>query len=55
MMKSLGANLIAEASGKGNMGGVEAAPVPLHGRPYSITFTLPSLAAVFFKHTGENP
>jgi 1,4-alpha-glucan branching enzyme len=42
-------------SGQGNMGGVEAAPVPLHGRPYSMTFTLPPLAAVFFKHTEENP
>jgi len=42
-------------SGKGNLGGVEAAPMPLHGRPYSMTFTLPPLAAVFFKHTEENP
>jgi 1,4-alpha-glucan branching enzyme len=42
-------------SGQGNMGGVEAAPIPLHGRPYSITFILPPLAAVFFKHTEENP
>jgi len=37
-------------SGKGNMGGVEAAPIPLHGRPYSMTFTLPPLATVFFRH-----
>jgi len=37
-------------SGQGNMGGVEAAPSPLHGRPYSITFVLPPLAIVFFKH-----
>jgi len=42
-------------SGQGNMGGVESAPIPLHGRPYSMTFTLPPLAAVFFKHTEENP
>ncbi|MFC1976673.1 1,4-alpha-glucan branching protein GlgB [Chloroflexota bacterium] len=42
-------------SGQGNMGGVEAAPIPLHGRPYSITFTLPPLAAVFFKHTETKP
>jgi 1,4-alpha-glucan branching enzyme len=37
-------------SGQGNMGGVEATPTPLHGRPYSITFVLPPLAIVFFKH-----
>jgi 1,4-alpha-glucan branching enzyme len=37
-------------SGQGNMGGVEATPAPLHGRPYSITFVLPPLAIVFFKH-----
>ncbi len=36
-------------SGQGNLGGVEAAPLPFHGRPYSLTFTLPPLAAVFFK------
>ena len=36
-------------SGQGNMGGVEAAPIPRHGRPYSLTFVLPPLAIVFFK------
>jgi 1,4-alpha-glucan branching enzyme len=36
-------------SGQGNLGGVEAAPISLHGRPYSLTITLPPLAAVFFK------
>jgi 1,4-alpha-glucan branching enzyme len=36
-------------SGQGNMGGVEAAPVPLHGRPYSLTITLPPLCTVFFR------
>jgi 1,4-alpha-glucan branching enzyme len=36
-------------SGLGNLGGVEAAPVPFHGRPWSIDLTLPPLAAVFFK------
>jgi 1,4-alpha-glucan branching enzyme len=36
-------------SGQGNLGRVEAAPIPLHGRPYSLTITLPPLAAVFFK------
>jgi len=36
-------------SGYGNMGGVEAAPVPMHGRPYSLNLTLPPLAVVFLK------
>ncbi|MBI3329465.1 MAG: 1,4-alpha-glucan branching protein GlgB [Nitrospinae bacterium] len=36
-------------SGCGNLGGVAAAPVPFHGRPYSLTLTLPPLTAVFFK------
>jgi 1,4-alpha-glucan branching enzyme len=36
-------------SGHGNLGGVEAAPFPLHGRPYMLTVTLPPLGAVFLK------
>ncbi|HEX9879416.1 MAG TPA: 1,4-alpha-glucan branching protein GlgB, partial [Candidatus Binatia bacterium] len=36
-------------SGQGNLGGVQTVPIPLHGRPYSLTLTLPPLAAVFFK------
>ncbi len=36
-------------SGQGNQGGVEAAPISVHGRPYSLTITLPPLAALFFK------
>ncbi|HWP59188.1 MAG TPA: 1,4-alpha-glucan branching protein GlgB [Candidatus Acidoferrales bacterium] len=39
-------------SGQGNFGGVEAAPVGLHGRPCSLTLTLPPLAALFFKSPG---
>ena len=37
-------------SGAGNFGGVEAAPVALHGRPYSLTLTLPPLSVLFFKN-----
>ncbi len=37
-------------SGHGNLGGVEAAPIFLHGRPYSLTLTLPPLSAVFLKN-----
>jgi 1,4-alpha-glucan branching enzyme len=34
-------------SGQGNLGGVEAAPIPLHGRKYSANLTLPPLGAIF--------
>ncbi|MFN3566042.1 MAG: alpha amylase C-terminal domain-containing protein, partial [Burkholderiaceae bacterium] len=36
-------------SGAGNFGGVEAAPVGAHGRPFSLTLTLPPLAVLVFK------
>ncbi len=36
-------------SGQGNLGGVESAPVPSHGRPHSLSLTLPPLATVWFK------
>ncbi len=36
-------------SGQGNLGGVEAAPLPFHGRPYSLTLTLPPLGALFLR------
>jgi 1,4-alpha-glucan branching enzyme len=39
-------------SGLGNLGGVEAVPVSLHGRSHSLTLTLPPLAVVFFKSEG---
>jgi len=35
-------------SGMGNMGEVEAAPVPCHGRRFSLSLTLPPLAILFF-------
>ncbi len=38
-----------QGSGKGNMGGVETVPIPLHGRPYSLTLNLPPLGVVFLK------
>ncbi len=40
-------------SGVGNMGGVEAAPLGLHGQPYSLNLTLPPLAALFLR--SEHP
>jgi 1,4-alpha-glucan branching enzyme len=36
-------------SGHGNFGGVEATPISYHGRPYSLTLTLPPLAVLVFK------
>jgi 1,4-alpha-glucan branching enzyme len=36
-------------SGHGNLGGVEATPVPMHGRPFSLNLTLPPLGAVFLR------
>jgi 1,4-alpha-glucan branching enzyme len=38
--------------GWGNLGGADAAPVPLHGRSHSLTLTLPALSVVFFRNTG---
>ena len=34
-------------SGMGNLGGVEACDLSIHGRPYSLCLTLPPLAALF--------
>jgi 1,4-alpha-glucan branching enzyme len=34
---------------RGNMGGVDAVPIPLHGRTHSLTLTLPPLGVVFLK------
>jgi 1,4-alpha-glucan branching enzyme len=39
-------------SGQGNLGAVEAAPAPYHGRPCSLNLTAPPLGAVFFRHAG---
>jgi 1,4-alpha-glucan branching enzyme len=36
-------------SGHGNLGGVEASPVPCFGRMHSLTLTLPPLGAIFLK------
>jgi 1,4-alpha-glucan branching enzyme len=35
--------------GWGNLGGVEAVPVPLHGRSHSVTLTLPPLGLIYLK------
>jgi len=36
-------------SGQGNLGALEAAPVPSHGMHFSLNLTLPPLGAVFLK------
>ena len=36
-------------SGQGNLGGVVATQVAMHGRPWSLSLTLPPLGVVFFK------
>jgi 1,4-alpha-glucan branching enzyme len=36
-------------SGQGNLGGVDAVPVPCHGRDYMLTVTVPPLGMVAFK------
>jgi 1,4-alpha-glucan branching enzyme len=48
-------NSDAGAYGGGNMGnsgGAEAIPSAVHGRPFSLTVTLPPLAVLFFKNEG---
>jgi 1,4-alpha-glucan branching enzyme len=39
-------------SGQGNLGGMEATPVPAHGQYHSLLLTLPPLAVVLFKRQG---
>jgi 1,4-alpha-glucan branching enzyme len=39
--------LIYGGAGWGNLGGVEAVPVRSHGRPFSLSLTLPPMAALF--------
>jgi 1,4-alpha-glucan branching enzyme len=37
-------------SGQGNFGGSITVPIPLHGRPHSLTLTVPPLSVVVFRH-----
>ena len=37
-------------SGQGNFGGLQAAPLPIHGRQFSLNMTLPPLGIVVFRH-----
>jgi 1,4-alpha-glucan branching enzyme len=40
-------------SGQGNFGGVEATPVPMHGKYHSLSITVPPLGMVIFKKEGK--
>jgi 1,4-alpha-glucan branching enzyme len=40
-------------SGQGNIGGVDAAPISAHGRPYTLTIVVPPLATVFFRREAK--
>jgi 1,4-alpha-glucan branching enzyme len=40
-------------SGQGNMGGVESNPLPVHGRPHSLSITLAPLGIVVFEQPGR--
>lgn len=40
-------------SGQGNFGGLQGAPLSVHGQPFSLNMTLPPLAVVVFQH--ESP
>jgi 1,4-alpha-glucan branching enzyme len=37
-------------SGCGNLGGVESQPLSSHGRPHSVSLTLPPLSAIYLRH-----
>jgi 1,4-alpha-glucan branching enzyme len=39
--------------GHGNFGGVEATPIPYHGKDHSLSLTLPPLSILFFKNEGR--
>jgi len=41
--------LVYGGSGLGNLGGVDADEVPVHGRPYSLRLNLPPLAIVLLR------
>jgi 1,4-alpha-glucan branching enzyme len=42
-------------SGQGNLGGVDAEEIPADGHPYSVSLTLPALAALFFTSGPPEP
>lgn len=47
-------SIIYEGSGHGNIGGLDASPVPSHGRYYSLSLVLPPLSVLFFQNGGAS-
>jgi 1,4-alpha-glucan branching enzyme len=41
-------------SGQENFGGLLAAPLPIHGRPFSLNMALPPLGVVIFQPESHN-
>jgi 1,4-alpha-glucan branching enzyme len=41
-------------SGQGNLGGLSAVPLPIHGRPFSLNMLLPPLAMIVFQHESRS-
>jgi 1,4-alpha-glucan branching enzyme len=41
-------------SGQGNFGGLDAAPLPIHGQPFSLNMTLPPLGMVVFQNESRS-
>jgi 1,4-alpha-glucan branching enzyme len=46
--------LLYGGSGQGNSGRVEAVPLPLHGRPYSLNLTIPPLGVLVLRPGGRD-
>ena len=44
--------MIYAGSGMGNLGGFDAEAIPMHGRPFSLSLTVPPLSVMFFKGGG---
>jgi 1,4-alpha-glucan branching enzyme len=42
-------------SGMGNLGGMEAEPIPFHGHPWSLNLILPPLSALYFQWRERRP
>jgi 1,4-alpha-glucan branching enzyme len=41
-------------SGQGNFGSLNAAPLPIHGHPFSLNMTLPPLGILVFQNEASS-
>jgi 1,4-alpha-glucan branching enzyme len=48
-------SLVYGGSGVGNMGMVTAEESPSHGRPWTLSLTIPPLAAIYLRSSGQTP